>query len=225
MSTTAMFREAAQAADVVRQQLANNAVDVLRIGATLRTLSPRAVVTCARGSSDHAATYAKYLIETYTRTLTSSAAPSLSSVYDATPDLEGVLFIAISQSGKSPDLLAAVDDAKRCGAFVVALCNTTASPLADRADALIPLHAGLEKSVAATKSFIASLSAVIHLLATWTQERELANALSSAPDLLGRAWDCDWKIATPTLRDAINLYVIGRGYGLGVAQEAALKFK
>jgi glutamine---fructose-6-phosphate transaminase (isomerizing) len=224
-SPTAMFREAAQAAEVVRHQIATNAVEVLRIGAALRAMNPRAVVTCARGSSDHAATYAKYVIETFTKTVTSSAALSVSSVYEATPDLRGVLFIAISQSGKSPDLLASVDHAKQCGAFVLALCNSPDSPLSQRADALVPLHAGVETSVAATKSFIGSLSAILHVLAGWTQERSLTTALMSAPDQLAQAWECDWSAATAALRNAVNLYVIGRGYGLGVAQEAALKFK
>lgn len=224
-TTTAMFREAAEASNVVRRQIAENAIDAMRIGAALRAMNPRAVVTCARGSSDHAATYAKYLIETYTKTVTSSAAPSLSSVYEATLDLRGVLFIAISQSGKSPDLLASVEHAKRCGAFVLALCNARRSPLAENADALLPLHAGDETSVAATKSFIASLSTVVQVLASWTQDRTLTEALMSAPELLARAWDCDWSEALAPLRDKVNLYVIGRGFGLGIAQEAALKFK
>jgi glucosamine--fructose-6-phosphate aminotransferase (isomerizing) len=224
-SPTLMFKEAAEAAEVVKRQLAENAVNVLRIGATLRRMSPRAVVTCARGSSDHAATYAKYLIETYTKTITSSAAPSISSIYDATPDLRGVLFIAISQSGKSPDLLAAVEHAKERGAFVLALCNSARSPLATSADALLTLCAGPETSVAATKSFIASLSAIAHLIASWSQARELTSALIRAPDQLAQAWELDWSDAVATLKDAVNLFVVGRGFGLGVAQEAALKLK
>jgi glucosamine--fructose-6-phosphate aminotransferase (isomerizing) len=119
-----MFSEAAQAPNVVRGQLENNAVSVRRIGALLREMSPRAVVTCARGSSDHAATFAKYLIESNTKLLTTSAAPSMSSLYDAQPDLRGVVFLVISQSGKSPDLLASAENAKRNGACVIALCNS-----------------------------------------------------------------------------------------------------
>jgi glucosamine--fructose-6-phosphate aminotransferase (isomerizing) len=222
---TSMSREAAESAHVVRRQLAENAVSALRIGAMLRQMNPRAVVTCARGSSDHAATYAKYLIETFTKTVTSSAAPSVTSIYDAAPDMRGILFIAISQSGKSPDLLAAVEHAKHRGAFVLALCNSSTSPLATAADALLPLHAGPETSVAATKSFIASLSAIAQLLASWTQSRELSNALTGAADELERAWSCDWSPALPALTAASNLFVIGRGFGLGVAQEAALKLK
>jgi glucosamine--fructose-6-phosphate aminotransferase (isomerizing) len=220
-----MLREAAQAPDVVARQLAENAVAAIRIGAKLRELNPRAVVTCARGSSDNAATYAKYLIETYTKTITSSAAPSVASVYEAAPDMRGTLFIAISQSGKSPDLLAAVERAKACGAFVLALCNSSNAPLATAADALLPLWAGPETSVAATKTFIASLAAVVQLLASWTQSRDLSNALGDASDALTRAQSCDWSAAIPLFERATNLFVIGRGFGLGIAQEAALKLK
>ena len=224
-SSTLMYQEAAEAPEIVRRQIAQNAVEASRLGALLRQMNPRAVVTCARGSSDHAATYAKYLIETLTKTITSSAAPSVASVYESSPDLRGVLFIAISQSGKSPDLLTSVEQAKARGAFVLALCNSPNAPLATLADALLPLHAGAETSVAATKSFLASLSAIAQLLASWTQSRALSNALIAAPDQLNEAWHLDWRSAVPTLRDAPSLYVIGRGFGLGIAQEAALKLK
>jgi glutamine---fructose-6-phosphate transaminase (isomerizing) len=224
-STSRMYMEAAQAPNVVRGQLETNAVSVRKIGALLREMSPRAVVTCARGSSDHAATFARYLIESHTKVLTSSAAPSLSSLYDAKTDLRDVVFLAISQSGKSPDLLAAVDNARSCGACVVALCNTMDSPLVQRAHHAIPLGAGVETSVAATKSYIASLSAIVHLLASWTADPALLGALLRAPDLLEEAWRLDWSHAVPTLQQAVNLYVVGRGFGLGIAQEAALKLK
>ncbi|HEY7642969.1 MAG TPA: SIS domain-containing protein, partial [Steroidobacteraceae bacterium] len=153
-----MHVEAAQAPGAVREQLETNATGVARIGALLRDMRPHAVVTCARGSSDNAATFAKYLIESRAKVLTSSAAPSMSSLYEAQPDLRGVVFIAISQSGKSPDLLASTEAAKRGGALVIALCNSTGSPLATLADHLVPLCAGVETSVAATKSYIGSLT-------------------------------------------------------------------
>jgi glucosamine--fructose-6-phosphate aminotransferase (isomerizing) len=223
--TSRMFSEAAEAADVVRRQLAANAAPLAALGAALRERAPRAVVTCARGSSDHAATYAKYLVETHARLITSSAAPSLSSVYDANTDLRDVLFVAISQSGKSPDLLAAARNARECGALVVALCNTPDAPLMREAHHAIALHAGRETSVAATKSFIASLSALVHLVAEWTQNRELSAALAATPVQLRAAWSADWHDGVEPLRHARNLFVIGRGYGLGIAQEAALKLK
>lgn len=220
-----MFSEAAQAPNVVRSQLENNAVGVRRIGALLREINPRAVVTCARGSSDHAATFAKYLIESHTKLLTTSFSPSMSSLYDAQPDMRGVVFLVISQSGKSPDLLASAESAKRNGACVIALCNSPASPLAQLAHHTIALNAGAETSVAATKSYIASLSAIVHLVACWTSDQTLIDALMRAPDQLEQAWNLDWNAALPVLTRANNLFVLGRGYGLGVAQEAALKFK
>src|SRR5579859_1720886 len=140
-----MHREAGQAAQVVRQQLVANAERLARLGERLRQLAPRAVVTCARGSSDHAATFAKYLIETRLGILTSSAAPSVSSVYAAKADLRGTVLVAISQSGASPDLLATVANAKAAGAMIVALVNVEDSPLARAADFTVPLSAGIEQ--------------------------------------------------------------------------------
>jgi glutamine---fructose-6-phosphate transaminase (isomerizing) len=220
-----MFSEAAEAADVVRRQLERNALALAGLGARLRVSSPRAVVTCARGSSDHAATYAKYLIEAYTGVLTSSAAPSVSSIYDAQAEMTGVLFIAISQSGKSPDLLTATRTAKDGGALTVALCNTVDSPLMQMVDVAVPLHAGAETSVAATKSYIASLSAIAQLVAHWSDDQDLLRALRTAPEQLGKAWQNDWGGVIETLRNTVNLFVVARGFGLGVAQEAALKLK
>jgi glucosamine--fructose-6-phosphate aminotransferase (isomerizing) len=220
-----MFQEAAQAAGVVRTQLERNAVALASLGGRLQLSPPRAVVTCARGSSDHAATYAKYLIEAYTGVLTSSAAPSVASIYDAQGDMRGVLFIAISQSGKSPDLLTTTRAAKEGGALTVALCNTVDSPLMQMVDVPVPLHAGAETSVAATKSYIASLSAIAQLLACWCDDQDLLRALPKTPELLARAWENDWSAVVETLRGAVNLFVVARGFGLGVAQEAALKLK
>jgi glucosamine--fructose-6-phosphate aminotransferase (isomerizing) len=220
-----MYGEAAQAPAVVRTQLAANAERVARLAERLRQAPPRAVVTCARGSSDHAATFARYLIETRLGVLTSSAAPSVSSVYEVTPDLEGAVMIAISQSGASPDLLAAVSRARSHGARIVAMVNAESSPLAQLADDLIPLGAGPELSIAATKSYIASLAAVVHLVATWAGDAGLAAALADSPAALARAFELDWSAALACLTGANSLYVIGRGLGLGIAQEAALKFK
>jgi glucosamine--fructose-6-phosphate aminotransferase (isomerizing) len=223
--STRMFQEAAESPQVVARQLRENAKLVAGIGSVLRARTPRAVVTCARGSSDHAATYAKYLIETRARVLTASAAPSISSVYGIEQDLRECLFVAISQSGKSPDLLASVAAAKRSGALVVALCNAPESPLTAAADFAIPLWAGVERSVAATKSYIATLAALAHLVAEWTADAALKSATAALPATLAAAWQLDWRAALPILTPAEHLYVIGRGLGLGVAQEAALKAK
>ena len=224
-SPTLMFREAAEAPDVVRAQLVANAPVALALADRLRRSPARAVLTYARGSSDHAATYARYLMETRLGVITTSAAPSISSVYDAAPAMDGALCLVISQSGRSPDLLAAAHSAAAAGALVVALVNDEASPLARMAEVVLPLRAGPERSVAATKSFIASLSAILQLTALWSRDEDLVRALDGLPDLLSGAWRLDWSAALEPLVRAQSLYVLGRGLGFGVAEEAALKLK
>jgi glucosamine--fructose-6-phosphate aminotransferase (isomerizing) len=223
--STLMFREAAEAGAAVRRQRAANTQAVAALGARLRCAPPRAVVTLARGSSDNAATFARYLIERRAGVLTSSASPSVASVYEAAPDMAGVVVLAISQSGRSPDLIAAAEQAREHGATLVSLVNDETSPLAAMADTCLPLHAGPEKSVAATKSFIASLAALLDLITAWTEDTALANALDALPDLLDRAWQLDWAPALPLLTPAEHLYTVARGHGFGIAQEAALKIK
>ncbi len=179
----------------------------------------------ARGSSDHAATFGKYLIETHLGVPTSTAAMSVSSIYAAPVVAADSLCIAISQSGRSPDLLATVEAHRKAGAYIVALVNDEKSPLAALADVLLPLKAGPEKSVAATKSYITSLAGLAAIVATWSKDAALSDSLRELPALLEKAFALDWSAALPTLTVARNLFVIGRGYGFAVAQEAALKLK
>jgi glucosamine--fructose-6-phosphate aminotransferase (isomerizing) len=222
---TRLSREAAEAPAVVRAQLDANHPLIRELAERLRRAPPSAVVTLGRGSSDHAATFARYLIETRLGVMTASAPPSVSSVYDVAPALRGALCIAISQSGRSPDILAAAEAAREAGALVVALVNDAASPLAELAEITAPLLAGPELSVAATKSYIAALSAVVQLVALWSGDAKLLAALDGLPDLLERAWAQDWSAAVEPLKDARSLYTLGRGLGFGIAEEAALKLK
>ena len=220
-----MMKEAGEAPAIVASQLARNAQLSAELGELLRTRPPRAVATIARGSSDNAATYARYLLETKLGVLTASSAPSVSSVYGVRPDMTDVLVLALSQSGRSPDLLAASHAALDAGAMLAAIVNDESSPLAELAPAVIPIGAGAELSVAATKSFIATLAAVAQLAAQWSGDEELGNALLELPDALAAAWTLDWSVAVEALAAADNLFVVGRGLNLGIAQEAALKFK
>ena len=224
-AATSMASETAEAPRVVRDLLAHNAAAAAALGARLREHPPRVVLTCARGSSDHAATYAKYLIETRAGLITASAAPSVSSVYAAATEAREVLCLAISQSGASPDLLAAAGAAREAGADLVALVNAPGSPLAALADVELPLWAGPELSVAATKSYLAALAAIAQLVAAWTEDAVLQAALERLPEQMDAALALDWSAALPVLEDAASLYVVGRGPGYAAAQEAALKFK
>ena len=221
-----MFTEAAEGAATVRRQYAANAALMREAGARLRAMAPHILFTCARGSSDHAATYAKYLIETRLGVATVSQAPSISSIYGGPLlNIAGAPFILISQSGRSPDLLLSAEAAKKAGALVIAIVNDEASPLAGMADIVLPVHAGPETSVAATKSYIGTLAAIAHLVAEWRDDDDLSGALSGLGDILETAWAADWSPAVDLFADAQSLYVLGRSLTLGIAQEAALKFK
>ncbi|MGH7025873.1 SIS domain-containing protein [Brevundimonas sp.] len=222
---TLMFAEAADSGRIVADQLAANAGVVAQAAKRLRMQPPTAALICGRGSSDNAGVFARYLIETETGVLTSPMPLAVSSVYGRTPNIPGGLCLAVSQSGKSPDLVAAAAAAKAGGAFVVALVNVEGSPLSQVADLTLPLRAGPELSVAATKSFIASLSAIAHLVAEWSGDADLSAALNRLPQQLDAAWAQDWSAALPALIPATSLYVVGRGLGFGVAREAALKLK
>lgn len=222
---TLMFQEAASAANVIAHQQTLNKGRIEEAVARLKAFAPTAIVTCARGSSDHAATYAKYLFETSLGLVTASAAPSITSVYQAQPKLKGMLYVAISQSGKSPDLLASIKQAKAAGALTLAFVNVEDSPLAAMVDIVIPLHAGAEKSVAATKSYLSTLAAVLHLTSVWSGNADLQKAVEDLPAALTKAWAQDWTPAVNALSSATNLFIIGRGIGFGAAQEAALKLK
>jgi glucosamine--fructose-6-phosphate aminotransferase (isomerizing) len=221
----AMFDEAAEAPAAVARQAAQAGPAIARVAGLLRRLSPRLIVTCARGSSDHAATFAKYLIESRTGLPTASAAPSIASLYGRRPRLEAALFVAISQSGRSPDLVATAEAARAGGAFVLALVNADNSPLGEAANEVIPLCAGPELSVAATKSYVATLAALVSLVGAWTEDEALTAAVAGLPERLERAWAFEGWSLVDLLAEAQSAYVIGRGLGLGVAQEAALKLK
>ena len=139
--------------------------------------------------------------------------------------MKGALFVALSQSGQSPDLLKCTEAARAAGATVVALVNDESSPLADLADVCLGLQAGAETSVAATKSFIASLAGLLQIATCWSADQKLSDALESLPDQLALAADLDWSEAINTFADSHNMFTLGRGLGFGVALEAALKFK
>jgi glucosamine--fructose-6-phosphate aminotransferase (isomerizing) len=222
---TTMYREAAEAPDCVENQLQSNAVMLAAFVDRLRIHPPAAVVTIGRGSSDHAATYARYLIETRLGILTSSLSPSVFSVFKAPLSLGNMLCLVISQSGRSPDLLAAARAARDSGAIVVALVNDPDSPLAKIASIVLPQGAGLEESAAATKSFITSLSAIAQLVALWSGDSAMQAALPQLPSALAQAWQEDWSPCRDKLQTVDHLYTVGRGLHLAIAQEAAHKLK
>lgn len=222
---TLTFRETAEAPRRVFEQALALESTLQDLCARLQARPPRAVITLARGSSDHASTFGRHLLETRLGIVTGSAEPSVRSVYGASPDMTDMACIAISQSGRSPDLITSAAAARSAGALVIALVNDPASPLAAGADCVLDLGAGRESAVAATKSFICSLTALARLVACWADDTELNHQLAALPAALAAALELDVEEGVAALRDASHLYVVGRGPGLSVAQEAALKLK
>jgi len=220
-----MLREAKEAPASVAKLIAANVDACRELGARLRKAQPAFVASSARGSSDNAATFAKYLLEIRLGMVTASVGPSVRSVYSANLRLKGALFLTVSQSGRSPDILRLAEVARADGAITVAFVNDASSPLAEICETVLPINAWPERSVAATKSVICSLAAVLQLVAHWADDSELLTALERLPDDLERAVAVDWNSALGLLQQGRSLFVTGRGVGLAVAQEAALKLK
>jgi len=222
---THMRREVGEIPEVVARFLTASAPVLDAAAARLRDLDPALVVTVARGSSDHASAYLKYAIELTLGLPVASIGPSIASIYGKDLRLGRAMAIAISQSGKSPDIVGMAQSARRSGAITVAITNTPGSPLAEASDYTIDLHAGVEKSVAATKTFVTSVVAGLALLARWSGDADLERAVAALPESLGRAVACDWSDMIGALDGHNALYVLGRGPGFAIANEAALKFK
>ena len=224
-AATWMARETAEAGDAVARLLDRSGGAIRTAGRLLRELDPRLVAICARGSSNHAAAFFKYATETQLGLPVVAIGPSIASVYRTPLRLEGAAMLVISQSGRSPDLLAMAKAARQGGAKIIAIVNDPASPAAEMADLTIALEAGPERSVAATKSCVASMAAGLAVLADWSGDRTLGDAITELPDALRAAVGSDWSAQAAPFAAARSALVIGRGIGYPIAMEAALKLK
>ena len=220
-----MLQEAQSADQQVAIQLKNDRERYAELGARLRTTPPSSILTVARGSSDHAANYCAYLIMARLGRIVASLPMSLVTLNKAPLIARDALAIAISQSGQSPDVVEPIRYFRDGGATTVALVNDTSSPLACSAEWAMPLHAGAEISVAATKSFIASLVAGALLTGHWQNNAGFLAALEELPTALDAASHVDWSPALEVLTPSTNIMVVGRGIGFPLALESALKFK
>ncbi len=220
-----LAEELREAPGAVAGQRRNLAAPLQDLTARLNARPPQLVVTCARGSSAHAATFAKHLIELNLGIPVAAAAPNIATVYGQRLRLDGQLFLAISQSGRSDDLVETAAMARQAGALAAALVNAIDSPLAAACDIVLPIGAGPELSIAATKSFVATLAALLRFVASWADDDRLPAALDRLPERLGAASGLDWDAALDALAAADSLVTIGRGPTLAIAREAALKLK
>ena len=220
-----MAHESAEAPEAVARFLNLNNAKLIELGKRLRKSSPQTILTSARGSSDNAAGYFKYVTEILTGIPCCSIGASVVSVYGAKLQVKNGFCLTISQSGKSPDIVALQEAARKSGALTVALVNVEGSPVAVSADICLPLYAGPEQSVAATKSLIVSLAAGAAIIAHWLNQNELLNFVSRLPDVLAQAAKIQWPEAIDLAVANDSLYVLGRGPALPIAAEAALKLK
>jgi glucosamine--fructose-6-phosphate aminotransferase (isomerizing) len=196
---------------------------VARVADRIRRASPRAVVISGRGSSGHAGTFLRYLFEARAGLLVSTSAPSVVTTYKQSIDMRHAVFIVISQSGRSPDLVAGARAARASGALTIAIVNDVTSPVAEACELTLPVGAGPEHAVAATKSVVLSMVIGAQLVASLTSDHALGEKISQLPQRFGAALACDWSAWSGSLAAARAGFVIGRGFGLGPAREIALK--
>jgi glucosamine--fructose-6-phosphate aminotransferase (isomerizing) len=222
VTISAMASEIGESADVVTRIVRNRSAtrDIAR---RIGIGSAPCCVVCGRGSSGHAGVFLRYLVETRLRLPVSACAPSVITAFHTRLKLRDALFIVISQSGRSPDLVAATISARAAGARTIAIVNATSSPVAAAAEYVIPIEAAAELSVAATKTVIGSMTAGGELIAELAKDEQLRSALSRLPGRLNRAMALDWFKVADDLARASAVFVAARGLGLGSAREVALK--
>ncbi|PZS06250.1 MAG: glucosamine-6-phosphate deaminase [Pseudonocardiales bacterium] len=225
---TAMSADIAEQPEVLGRLFDVGAGAIDDVARTVRARRPRFVLLAARGTSDHAALYAKYLVEIRLGRPAGLVSPSTLTVYGARPDLTDVLLIAVSQSGRSPDLLGTVEAARACGALTVAVTNDPDSAVASAAELHVDLAAGVERAVAATKTYTAELLALYLLVAAIADgvAGEAASAAARVPELAGQVLARSAgpvEALAPRYRFAERMLTTGRGYAYPTAREAALK--
>ncbi|SDE23021.1 glucosamine--fructose-6-phosphate aminotransferase (isomerizing) [Paracoccus isoporae] len=225
MTQSHMAREVAEIPDAVARFLDQSRDAVGRAAEGLRARDPAVLTTVARGSSDHAATYLKYAIELQAGIPVASVGPSVASIYKRPLRLERAGCIGISQSGQSPDIVDMIRAAGDGGALSIAITNHADSPMAQSSAHCLALHAGEEKSVAATKTFVNSVVAGLSLLAEWREDGDLRAAVAALPDAFAQSVAMDWSPLSDRLARAASAYVLGRGPGNAIANEVALKLK
>ena len=217
-----MAREIAEIPAAAERLLARTDV-FAAIRKRIEQAKPRIVIFCGRGSSGHVGVYLRYLFEARLGMLVSAAAPSIVTAYMRPPDMRDALWIVVSQSGRSPDLVAATQAARKFGALTLAIVNDDNSPAAAAAELTLPIGAGIEKSVAATKTVVLSMIAGAHLVAALAQDENLNAGLQCLPPRMSAALTRDWSAWADCAAGAAAAFVVGRGYGLGSVREIALK--
>lgn len=227
ISQTLLFQELHEQPAVLRRLFAEEAGAARKLAELIRERGVEYVIIAARGTSDNAARYAQYVLGVNNGLFVGLAAPSLFSIYQRPPRMANALVLGISQSGQSPDIVGVLAEARRQGALTAVLTNRPASPLAEQGDVVIDLHAGEERSVAATKTYTAELGAVALISAALSGSTEAFDALQTVPDAVEATLDMNEIIAATAerYRYMARCVVAGRGFNYATAFETALKLK
>lgn len=223
--TSHMAREVGEIPQVSRRFLVESRDPLRAAAGAMRAVDPSLIVTVARGSSDHAATYLKYAVELSAGVPVASVGPSVASVYGRPLRLGGAACLGISQSGRSPDIVEMMRAAGAGGALTVAITNFADSPMAQVSAHCLPLQAGMEQSVAATKTFVTSVLAGLALVAEWREDSTLLAAIETIPEAFEAALALDWSALAARMARAQSGFVLGRGPAFAIANECALKLK
>ncbi len=226
MSTdkTQMRREINEIPVAVERLLTEGGTAIAKTATAICDHDPSFLISVARGSSDHACSYLKYASELLLGLPMASVGPSVKSIYGVDLRCPGTLCISVSQSGQSPDIVQLTRSLTEGGAYSVAITNDPTSALAGVASSALPIHAGPELSVAATKTFVTSLVTGLWLLAEVKHDDALLRAIHKLPDSLAQAITCDWGAVVEAV-DGQSLFTLGRGTTWAISNEAALKFK
>ncbi|MBC2836189.1 SIS domain-containing protein [Paragemmobacter straminiformis] len=225
MTQSHMAREVAEIPEAAARFLTQSRPALQAAAAAMRKVDPALIITVARGSSDHAATYLKYAAELVAGIPVASVGPSVASVYGRPLRLTNAACIGISQSGRSPDIVEMMRAAGTGGALSIAITNFADSPMATASAHCLPLLAGVEQSVAATKTFVTSVLAGLALVAEWQDDAPLRAAVNALPEAFAQALTLDWSPLAARLSRASSAYVLGRGPAFAIAAESALKLK
>ncbi|MEO0387995.1 MAG: SIS domain-containing protein [Pseudomonadota bacterium] len=221
---TLMRTEINEIPDAVARLLSEGPGPIQTAVQRAKAADPRYFVSVARGSSDHAATYLKYASELLLRKPMASVGPSVRSIYGVELDCTATVGFSVSQSGMSPDIVRMTEAIGQGGAMTIAITNDAASDLARVATCVVPIFAGPERSVAATKTFVTSLVAGLWILAELADDKALIDGIHALPPLLAKAASCDWSAAAAAITGG-SLFTVGRGPAWAISNEAALKFK
>lgn len=227
LSGTRLFREIHEQPEVLARLLDRQRRAVEDLARAVAARDVTHVVIAARGTSDNAGRYAQYVLGARNGLLVGLAAPSLVTVYRRPPRFRDALVLGISQSGASPDIVAAVAEARRQGALTAVLTNDPGSDLAREGDVVVDLMAGEERSVAATKTYTAELAAIALLSATLDGDAEALGALARVPDAVAATLSVlpAAQEAAERWRDVERSIAVGRGFNFATAFELALKLK